>query len=87
MLLKSILFLPMLALATTMANAANGLPLTKDSAASLVQQQTQGKILSVDEKHKKGKTVFQVKVLHDEGKIKIFRLDAETGQKLKSDSD
>jgi uncharacterized membrane protein YkoI len=59
------------------------LPLTKDTAAQLIQQQTKGKILSVDEDHYQNQTVFSVKVLHHNGKIKIFRLNAETGQQLK----
>lgn len=55
------------------------LPLTKESAAELVQIEQQGKILSVDSNKHNGKIIFRVKVLHENGKIKIYRLDRETG--------
>lgn len=60
------------------------LPLTKDTAASLIQQKTKGKILSVDKQRNNGKTVFRVKVLHKDGKVKMFRMDAATGNRLKA---
>ncbi|MBT3506112.1 MAG: hypothetical protein HN475_10185 [Piscirickettsiaceae bacterium] len=55
------------------------LPLTKESAAEHVQTQSGGKILSVDEKQEGTKLLFKVKVLHDDGKIKVYQMDAETG--------
>ncbi len=55
------------------------LPLTKESAAELVQIESKGKILSVDKKSDHGKTIFRVKVLHDNGKIKVYSLDSDTG--------
>jgi len=55
------------------------LPLTNKSAAELVRVESKGKILSVDKKSTNGKVVFQVKVLHDDGKIKVYRLDPNTG--------
>ncbi|NQZ54233.1 MAG: hypothetical protein HRT93_08285 [Piscirickettsiaceae bacterium] len=55
------------------------LPLTKESAAELVQIEQQGKILSVDSNKHNGKIIFRVKVLHENGKIKVYRLDRETG--------
>lgn len=55
------------------------LPLTKESAAELIRIETKGKILSVNKKQQEGNIIFRVKVLHDNGKIKIYRLDAETG--------
>jgi uncharacterized membrane protein YkoI len=58
------------------------LPLTRESAAELVKLESKGKILSVDKKSNHGKALFRVKVLHDNGKIKIYRLDPNTGHTL-----
>ncbi|MDF1588013.1 MAG: hypothetical protein P1P93_02500 [Gammaproteobacteria bacterium] len=56
------------------------LPLTKESAAELIRVETKGKVLSVDtQKHKSG-SVFKIKVLHDDGTVKIYRLDATSGR-------
>jgi len=57
------------------------LPLTKESAAELIKVESAGKILSVDTKYNNGKTVFYVKVLHDNGVIKMYQLDPKTGHK------
>ncbi len=57
------------------------LPLTKESAAKLIQQKTDGQVLSVDTEDKGGKTLYRIKVLHESGKIKIYNLDAATGKK------
>lgn len=54
------------------------LPLTKESAAELIRIESKGKILSVEEKPYRGKFVFNIKVLHDDGKIKIYRVDPQT---------
>ena len=54
------------------------LPLTKESAAELIRMESKGKILSVEEAPHKGKFIFKIKVLHDDGKIKIYRLDPQT---------
>ena len=58
------------------------LPLTKESAAELVRLESQGKVLSVDKKSDKGNTVFRVKILHNNGKIKIYSVDQKTGHTL-----
>jgi len=57
------------------------LPLTKASAAELIRIESKGKILSVDKKQLKGKKIFRIKVLHNNGKIKIYRLDPITGHR------
>jgi uncharacterized membrane protein YkoI len=63
--------------------AGVALPLTKESAAEHVQTESGGKVLSVDEKQEGAKQIFKVKVLHDDGKIKIYQVDAETGLEAK----
>ncbi len=55
------------------------LPLTKRTAAELVRVESEGKVLSVDKVQYKGKSIFRVKVLHDDGKIKFYRIDPQTG--------
>jgi len=57
--------------------------LTKTSAAQQVQKASGGKVLSVDDKRQGKQTIFRVKVLHDDGKIKIYQLDAATGKEIK----
>ncbi len=54
------------------------LPLTKESAAELIRMESKAKILSVEEKPYRDKFIFKIKVLHDDGKIKIYRLDPQT---------
>lgn len=56
------------------------LPLTKESAAELIRVETQGKVLSVDKKPYKSGSIFNIKVLHDDGTVKIYRLDPITGR-------
>jgi len=55
------------------------LPLTKQSAAELIRVEYQGKVLSVNESQHKGRHVFRIKVLHDDGKVKYYKLDPQTG--------
>ena len=55
------------------------LPLTKTSAAELIRLESKGKVLSVEEKHVSNVTLFRVKVLHNDGKIKIYSIDKATG--------
>lgn len=54
------------------------LPLTKESAAELIRMETDGKILSVDEAQYLDNIIYKVKVLHENGKIKIYRLNPQT---------
>lgn len=57
------------------------LPLTRESAAELIRMESQGKILSVEETPYRGNMIFKIKVLHDDGKINIYRLDPQTAHK------
>jgi len=72
----------LLFLLTSAASASEDkveLPLTKQSAAEIIQLKSSGKILSVDNQEKDGEILFLIKVLHTNGKIKIYSLDASTG--------
>jgi uncharacterized membrane protein YkoI len=55
------------------------LPLTQQSAAEIIQLESSGKILSVNNQEKDGEILFLIKVLHTDGKIKIYSLEASTG--------
>ena len=70
-------------LVTVMTTTINASPLTKESAAEQVQSESGGKVLSVDNKQEGDQKMFRVKVLHDDGKIKIYQLDATTGKEIK----
>lgn len=58
------------------------LPLTRETAAELAQIETGGKVLSVDQEQQNHHTVFRVKVLHDNGKIKTYSIDQNTGHTI-----
>lgn len=70
---------------SVVANSAEStsLPLTETSAAQVVQTETNAKILSVEQTTEEGKLIFHVKALHQDGKVKIYHLDAATGKNTK----
>lgn len=69
---------------TSFANSTEtALPLTEASAAQVIQTETGAKILSVEQSDNQGATIFHVKALYEDGKIKIHHLDAETGKTTK----
>ena len=55
--------------------------LDANSAAELIKQRTNGKVLSVTPSRQNGQASFRVKVLHDDGKIKIYRLNASDNKR------
>jgi uncharacterized membrane protein YkoI len=55
------------------------LPLTAQSAAELAKIETQGKVLSVDTEKDGDTILFRVKVLHNNGKVKVHRFNRNTG--------
>ena len=56
------------------------LPLTKNTAAELARIRSGGKVLSVDKQRKGNQIIFRVKVLHNNGKVKVYRIDRDTGR-------
>lgn len=58
------------------------LPLTQQTAAELAQVETGGRVLSVDQEQYQNHTIFRVKVLHQDGKVKTYRLDRDTGYQM-----
>lgn len=58
------------------------LPLTPKTAAELAQVETGGQVLSVDQENYQNHIIFRVKVLHQDGKVKTYRLDRNTGSQM-----
>lgn len=58
------------------------LPLTRNTAAELARVETGGRVLSVQEEDYYEHNVFRVKVLHEDGKVKTYRIDRDTGQRM-----
>jgi hypothetical protein len=58
------------------------LPLTQHTAAELAKVETNGKVLSVDEQRRGAQIIFRVKVLHNNGKVKVHLFDRDTGHAL-----
>lgn len=58
------------------------LPLTRHTAAELAKIETGGQVLSVDEQRTDNAWIFRVKVLHNNGKVKVHRIDRNTGHTL-----
>lgn len=75
----TLLILSNMSISSAWAEDTIQLPLTKQTAAEIIQLESSGKILSVDKDEADKKVIFLIKVLHDDGKIKIYKLDASTG--------
>lgn len=58
------------------------LPLTRNTAAELARVETGGRVLSVQDEKYYDHNVFRVKVLHQDGKVKTYRIDRDTGQRM-----
>ena len=56
------------------------LPLTQESAAEFIRSKTGGKVLSVDRDAVPDETFFRVKVISEQGRVKIYRVDSSTGK-------
>lgn len=54
--------------------------LDSSAAARLVESKTGGKVLSVHRQENKGKTVYRVKVLLPEGRVRTVNVDAQSGR-------
>ncbi len=54
--------------------------LTAEQAAATVQARTGGRILAVKRKCSDGRVVYRIKVLTPKGEVRIFYVDAATGE-------
>lgn len=50
-----------------------------EAAASLVQRQTGGRVLSADVEWAGGQQVYRFKVLTPDGRVRVYRVDPESG--------
>lgn len=57
------------------------LPLTKETAAELAKNETGGRILSVHEETQEDIVLFRIKVLHDNGTVRTYRIERDTGKR------
>jgi len=57
------------------------LPLTKETAAELAKVETGGRILSVHEEKLEEIDLFRVKVLHENGTVRTYRIERDTGKR------
>jgi uncharacterized membrane protein YkoI len=58
--------------------------LDRDGAAEIVRNKRAGRILEVKTKEQAGKEVHVIKVLTDDDRVKLYRVDAETGKIIKN---
>lgn len=61
--------------------ADNGVNL--DSAVSRIRRQTGGRVLSADTVRGDGRTVHEIKVLTDQGHVRRWRVDGDTGEVIR----
>lgn len=54
-----------------------------DSAVSRIRQQTGGRVLSADTVRGDGRTVHEIKVLTDQGHVRRWRVDGDTGEVIR----
>lgn len=57
------------------------LPLTKETAAELAKAETGGRVLSVLEEQRDKIALFRVKVLHDNGTVRTYSIERDTGKR------
>ncbi|AFJ01220.1 hypothetical protein Q7C_35 [Methylophaga frappieri] len=58
------------------------LPLTEITAAELAHVETGGRVLSVHFEYFEEEPIFRVKVLHDNGMVKTYRIHRDNGQRM-----
>jgi hypothetical protein len=61
-----------------MAQAGNGISL--DQAMRMVRERTGGQVLRAETKRDKGRTVHRIRVLTEDGRVRTWHVDAETGR-------
>lgn len=60
------------------AQANNGISLAQ--ATRMVREQSGGQVLRAETKRDKGRTVHRIRVLTEDGRVRTFTVDAETGR-------
>ncbi|SFZ78052.1 Peptidase propeptide and YPEB domain-containing protein [Chitinimonas taiwanensis DSM 18899] len=55
---------------------------SRDDAAAAAQRQTGGRVLSVDRSERDGRPVWRVKVVTEQGEVKVVFIDAASGRAI-----
>lgn len=61
------------------APAAPRAVISKDAAVAMVRERTGGKVVRADSRTDKGRTVYRIRVLTADGRVREYRVDAMTG--------
>ena len=61
-----------------LVQASNGIGLAE--ATRMVRDHTNGQVLRAETKRDKGRTVHRIRVLTDDGRVRTWHVDAETGR-------
>jgi uncharacterized membrane protein YkoI len=69
---------PVVAEPLRVAQASNGISLAQ--ATRMVRDQTGGQVLRAETKRDRGRTVHRIRVLTEDGRVRTFHVDAETGR-------
>lgn len=56
--------------------------LSLDAAVAQVQRETGGRVLSADADRRGGRTVYRIKVLTPSGHVRVYLIDARSGERL-----
>lgn len=69
---------PAAATPVRMAQAGNGISL--EQATQMVRESTGGQVLRAETKRDKGRVVHRIRVLTEDGRVRTWHVDAETGR-------
>lgn len=56
--------------------------LSLDGAVSRIREREKGRVLSADEEYDNGDSVYRIRVLTDDGKVKRLRVDPRSGRTI-----
>ncbi len=69
---------PAVAQPLQLAQASNGISLAE--ATRMVRERSGGQVLRAETKRDKGRTVHRIRVLTEDGRVRTWHVDAETGR-------
>jgi uncharacterized membrane protein YkoI len=72
------LFEPAVAEPSRIAQASNGISLAQ--ATRMVREHSGGQVLRAETKRDKGRTVHRIRVITEDGRVRTWHVDAETGR-------
>jgi hypothetical protein len=76
------LFVLPLCAALLLVSAPAWADISRDEAATVAQQASSGRVLSVDRTEAGGRVVWRVKILTARGEVRVILVDAATGRML-----